>query len=75
MGYWLGRDFWGRGVATEALCLYLAVERTRPLVARVAPQNAASLRVLQKCGFVITGRERFPLTPDDPVEDFVHVLY
>ena len=71
VGYWLGREFWGRGIATAALRLYLDEETVRPLWARVAPQNAASLRVLAKCGFVVTGRERFPLTPDDPVEDFV----
>jgi len=74
VGYWIGREFWGRGIATAALRLYLAEEPARPLTARVAPQNTASLRVLEKCGFVVTGRERFPLTPDDPVEDFVLTL-
>lgn len=56
--YWLGRDFWGRGVATVALAAFLKEQRTRPLFARAAADNAASLRVLQKCGFVITGQEQ-----------------
>jgi RimJ/RimL family protein N-acetyltransferase len=53
VGYWLDRAFWGRGVATEALSSFLSVEKTRPLCAGVAKHNAASIRVLQKCGFTI----------------------
>ncbi|MCC2672076.1 MAG: family N-acetyltransferase [Armatimonadetes bacterium] len=56
--YWLGREFWGRGVATQALSLLLSIVPLRPLVARAAADNVASLRVLQKCGFTITGNER-----------------
>jgi RimJ/RimL family protein N-acetyltransferase len=54
VGYWIDRAFWGRGVATAALTAYLRVERTRPLYAGVAKHNAASLRVLHKCGFIFT---------------------
>lgn len=53
--YWLGREFWGKGVATQALAAFLNYQTTRPIHAHVAKDNAASLRVLQKCGFVITG--------------------
>ncbi len=56
--YWLGREFWGRGIATAALQEFLKVQTTRPLFARAAADNAGSLRVLQKCGFVITGQEQ-----------------
>lgn len=59
VGYWLGREFWGRGVATAALRLFLAELPERPLRARVAHDNVASLRVLQKCGFVVTGADRY----------------
>ena len=52
VGYWIDRAYWGRGVATAALAAYLRVEQTRPLHAGVAKHNTASLRVLQKCGFV-----------------------
>jgi RimJ/RimL family protein N-acetyltransferase len=55
VGYWLGRSFWGRGVATAALSAFLAVEKTRPLHAGVVAHNAGSVRVLEKCGFVRLG--------------------
>src|SRR2546423_8767174 len=51
VGYWIDRAFWGRGVATEALSVFLCLEKTRPLYAGVAKHNVASIRVLQKCGF------------------------
>lgn len=56
--YWLGRDYWGQGIATAALQAFLQQETRRPLHARAAADNAASLRVLEKCGFVRTGRAR-----------------
>ncbi len=57
VGYWLGREFWGRGIATEALALFLRGYRTRPLYAGVASHNAGSIRVLEKCGFSLLRRE------------------
>lgn len=51
VGYWLGRDFWGRGLATAALSEFLVYESARPLYAYVAPHNIGSIRVLEKCGF------------------------
>lgn len=56
--YWIGREHWGRGVATAALRALLADVSGRPLHARVATDNAGSVRVLEKCGFVVTGRDR-----------------
>ncbi len=55
VGGWLGREFWGLGVATRALRAFLVLVPTRPLYAHVAKDNLASLRVLEKCGFRITG--------------------
>ncbi|MEC3993899.1 GNAT family N-acetyltransferase [Actinacidiphila sp. DG2A-62] len=49
--YWIGRRHWGRGVATAALRSLLAATPDRPLHARVVADNAASLRVLTRCGF------------------------
>ncbi|HYY06073.1 MAG TPA: GNAT family N-acetyltransferase, partial [Candidatus Limnocylindria bacterium] len=57
VGYWLGREFWGRGVATRALAQFLGHVSARPLYAHVAPHNRASIRVLQKCGFRIAGED------------------
>jgi RimJ/RimL family protein N-acetyltransferase len=49
--YWVDRELWGRGIASEALTLFLKIFTRRPLHARVASDNAGSLRVLQKAGF------------------------
>jgi RimJ/RimL family protein N-acetyltransferase len=57
IGYWLDRAFWGRGIATEAISAFVLLEQTRPLYASVAKHNAASIRVLQKCGFTVAGAE------------------
>ena len=51
VGYWLGREFWGKGIATRALTLFLEHVTTRPLNAYVVKHNLASIRVLEKCGF------------------------
>jgi RimJ/RimL family protein N-acetyltransferase len=57
VGYWIGREFWGRGLATRALSQFLDLVRTRPLYARVAKGNVGSIRVLEKCGFTMSGRD------------------
>lgn len=57
VAYWLGREHWGKGVATGALSEYLGVETTRPLHAFVADHNVGSIRVLEKCGFRTVARE------------------
>ena len=58
ISYWLGEAFWGNGIATAALHKFLSQLPARPLFARVAQDNIGSLRVLQKCGFVITGEDK-----------------
>lgn len=57
VGYWLGREFWGKGIATRALSLFLEQVTARPLYAHVIKHNRASIRVLQKCGFTLIGEE------------------
>jgi hypothetical protein len=49
--------------ATETVSAFLRLEQTRPLHAGVATHNAASIRVLQKCGFTLLGAEE--AAPDD----------
>lgn len=60
VGYWIGRDYWGKGVATEALTALLRLVETRPLFAHVATHNVASIRVLEKCGFTRYGEDKVP---------------
>lgn len=54
--YWIARHAWGRGVATEALRLLVSREPTRPLFARAAAHNAASIAVLERNGFTEVSR-------------------
>jgi RimJ/RimL family protein N-acetyltransferase len=56
--YWIGRSYWGKGIATAALEAFLTVDASRPLRARVASDNVASRRVLEKCGFRVVATER-----------------
>lgn len=56
--YWLGREFWGRGIATRALARFLEIQESRPLHAAVARDNLGSRRVLEKCGFTVCGEQR-----------------
>ena len=72
VGYWIGRQYWGKGVATRALSEFLGHVTTRPLYARVAKHNVASLRVLKKCGFTIYGHDKVPAdTGGEEVEEVI----
>ncbi len=64
LGYLIAPKFWGRGVATRALELLLAIDRQRPMFAHVAVHNVGSRRVLEKCGFRVVERRH----EDDGVE-------
>lgn len=57
VGYWIGRELWGRGIATAALSGFLRQVMERPLYAGVARGNIASRRVLEKCGFALLREE------------------
>lgn len=63
IGYWIAREHWGRGIATRAVTLMLAEFRRRPLYATAASGNLASIRVLEKNGFVLVSRRMTPETP------------
>jgi RimJ/RimL family protein N-acetyltransferase len=59
VAYWLGKEFWGKGIATWALKKFLAQKnQIRPIYARVAKDNLGSRRVLEKCGFKVTGESK-----------------
>ena len=55
--YWIDRAYWGQGVAGRALAQLLELVPVRPVFARAASDNAGSLRVLQRAGFVVTGTD------------------
>ena len=75
VGYWLGKEYWGQGVATEALAQLLAQVQTRPLYAHVVQHNIASRRVLEKCGFQVVREETgLPDATGAPVEEFILIL-
>ncbi len=63
VGYWIGREYWGKGIASAALSELTTRVTERPLSASVAKHNVASIRVLKKCGFTIVGEDEFA-TPD-----------
>jgi [ribosomal protein S5]-alanine N-acetyltransferase len=74
VGYWLGREFWGRGIATAALRLltahaFAAHPELRRLFAVPFASNAASARVLEKAGYVREGVMRQSVIKDGRVED------
>jgi RimJ/RimL family protein N-acetyltransferase len=72
VGYWIGRAFWGRGVATAALRAFLRDVPARPLYAHVAKSNGGSLRVLGRCGFAVVGEGRAPAaTGGEAVDEFI----
>ena len=73
VGYWIGREHWGRGVATRALQIFLDEQRDRPLYAHVAKHNVGSIRVLEKCGFEVLREEKTELRGVER-EDVVLVL-
>lgn len=58
LGYWLGRPYWGRGIGTRALALFLQQEENRPLYADPFHGNTASVRLLERHGFRHTGTLR-----------------
>ena len=75
LGYWIGREHWGRGIATQALAQFTRQVTARPLHAHVAVHNAGSIRVLEKCGFRRDRvQEAAAPAPDDGIEELIFVL-
>ena len=70
--YWIGKEYWGRGLATKALSDLLGHMKIRPIHARVAKDNVASIRVLEKCGFAISAEDKgFANARGEEVEEFI----
>ena len=73
IGYWLGRDFYGRGLATAA-CRALgahifATTDALRLEAAVYHPNVASMKVLEKCGYAREGVMRNAVTKGEHISD------
>lgn len=71
VGYWLGKEYWGKGIATQALAEYVKTVKTRPLFAHVAKHNVGSRRVLEKCGFQVIGEDSYINPAGTEVEEFI----
>jgi len=71
VGYWLGKEYWGKGIATQALEEYVRIVKTRPLMAHVARHNVGARRVLEKCGFTVIGEDTYTNPAGVEVEEFV----
>lgn len=75
VGYWIGKEYWGQGIATQALLEFLDQVPLRPLHASAAKHNRGSLRVLEKCGFRLVGEDKeFANINGNVVEGFVFEL-
>ncbi|MVT09076.1 GNAT family N-acetyltransferase [Chitinophaga tropicalis] len=73
--YWIDRELWGQGIASNALMKLLEVEKTRPIFGRVAFDNFGSQRVLEKCGFVKIGNDRgFASARQMEIEEYIYKL-
>ncbi|MDO5493738.1 MAG: GNAT family N-acetyltransferase [Nesterenkonia sp.] len=56
--FWTDKQYWGRGVTTEAAELFLSEFPRRPVQARVVVDNGGMLKILQELGFRSVGEER-----------------
>lgn len=75
VSYWLGKEYWGQGIAARALALYLEEVAQRPIYARAAKDNIGSIRVLEKCGFTVLGQGKgFANAREEEVLEVIMVL-
>jgi RimJ/RimL family protein N-acetyltransferase len=73
LGYWLGEEFWGRGIMTDAVAAFtdFCFENfpLRRIYAEVFANNPASARVLEKTGFIFEGRLKNNVVKDGELLD------
>ncbi len=73
--YWIDRKFWGQGIASKALNLFLDKENSRPIFGRVAFDNFGSQKVLEKCGFIKIGTDKgFANARQTEIEEYIFIL-
>lgn len=56
LAYWIGQPYWGKGLMSEAVRAFVThvfqIDNARLIVSAVLKENAASLRIQEKLGFV-----------------------
>lgn len=73
--YWIGKEFWGKGIAGSALKRFLEIEKARPIYGRVAFDNLGSKKVLENCGFSEIGIEKgFANAREKDIEEIIFEL-
>jgi ribosomal-protein-alanine N-acetyltransferase len=79
IGYWLGEEFWGRGIVTEAVCAvtdyaFETFDLCR-VYAGVFEWNPASMRVLEKAGYEFECRMKKSVTKDgETIDEFIYAV-
>lgn len=75
ISYWLDQPYWGKGLTTLALKMFVNQAVKRPLFARVAFDNYGSQKVLEKCGFKTIGKDKgFANARNREIEEFIYKL-
>lgn len=74
VGFRIGREYWGKGIATRALTQFLTMEKRRPLYAGASKTNRASIRVLEKCGFAFQGQDQYMNRAGEEIAGFLFRL-
>lgn len=73
--YWIGKQFWRKGIASNALRQFLEIEKTRPIYGRVAFDNYGSIKVLESCGFSQIGVAKgFSNAREKEIEEYEYEL-
>jgi RimJ/RimL family protein N-acetyltransferase len=73
ISYWIDQKYWGQGIATEAVKMFIKDSVTRPLFARVAFDNYRSQKVLEKSGFLLVDKDQgFANARKKEIEEFVY---
>ena len=79
IGYWLGEEFWGRGIATEALTKItdyaIKTHNLHSLYAVPFEWNKASCKVLEKAGYQFKGRMIKSADKDGQLINQMHYAY
>jgi RimJ/RimL family protein N-acetyltransferase len=75
ISYWIDKKFWGQGIATAAVKIFLNTQEVSPIWGHTAFDNLGSQRVLEKCGFVKIGTDKgFANARQAEIEEFIYKL-